>query len=146
MTPSCVSKVFIDIIHIMYKRMKSFIFWPQREELEMSMPMEFGKSFGIKVSIIIDCFEMFIEQPSLQGAILFLSSGYGGRISDNFITENCRLLLKLLPGDIVFADRGFDISESIGICCVEVKIPAFTRGKKQLSPLGVGIYTKNCPH
>ena len=63
-TPSCVSKVFTDIIHIMYNRMKSYIFWLQREELEMSMPMEFWKSFGVKVSIIIDCFEIFIERPS----------------------------------------------------------------------------------
>ena len=160
MTPSCVSKVFLDIIHIMYKRIKSFIFWPQREELEMSMPMEFGKCFGVKVSIIIGCFESFIERPSSllaraetfsyykhhntvkyligitsQGAISFLSSGYGGRVSDKFITENCRLLSKLLPGDIVLADRGFDISESVGLCCAEVRIPAFTRGKKQLSAL-----------
>ena len=159
-TPSCVSKVFLDIVHIMYKRMKSFIFWPQREELEMSMPMEFRKSFGVKVSIIIDCFEIFIERPSSllaraetfsnykhhntvkyligitpQGAVSFLSNGYGGRVSDKFITENCGLLSKLLPGDIVLADRGFDISESVGLCCAEVKIPAFTRGKKQLSPL-----------
>ncbi|CAC5382388.1 unnamed protein product [Mytilus coruscus] len=35
-----------------------------REELRMSMPMEFRKHFGVKVSIIIDCFEFFIERPS----------------------------------------------------------------------------------
>ena len=92
--------------------MKSLIFWPHREELEMSMPIEFRKCFGVKVSIIIDCFEIFIERPSSllpraeifsnykhyntvkyligispQGAISFLSSGYGGRVSDKFVTD-----------------------------------------------------------
>jgi hypothetical protein len=54
------------------------------------------------------------------------------------LTENCDLLSKLLPGDIVLADRGFDIQDSVGLHCAEVKIPAFTRGKKQLSPLCTG--------
>jgi hypothetical protein len=70
-----------------------------------------------------------------QGAVSFLSKGWGGRVSDKHVTEHCGLLLKLLPGDIVLADRGFDIKESVGLYCAEVKIPAFTKGKKQLSPL-----------
>jgi hypothetical protein len=49
------------------------------------------------------------------------------------ITENCGFLNKLLPGDLVLADRGFDIRESVGVMCAEVHIPAFTKGKKQLS-------------
>lgn len=159
-SPSCVSKIFLDVIHIMYVRMKCLILWPEREELQMSMPMEFRKHFGVKVSIIIDGFEIFIDRPSdllaraetwsnyehhntvkyligitSQGAISFLSCGYGGRVSDKHLTENCGLLNKLLPGDIVLADRGFDIKESVGLCCAEVKIPAFTRGKQLLSPL-----------
>jgi hypothetical protein len=51
------------------------------------------------------------------------------------LTENCGLLNTLLPGDIVLADRGFNITESVGLCCAEVKIPAVTKGKKQLFPL-----------
>lgn len=61
-SPSCVSKIFLDMIHIMYVRMKCLILWPDREELQMSMPMEFRKYFGVKVSIIIDCFEIFINR------------------------------------------------------------------------------------
>jgi len=60
----CVSKIFSDTIHVMYVRMKPLILWPGREELQKSMPMEFRKHFGVKVSIIIDCFEIFIERPS----------------------------------------------------------------------------------
>ena len=35
------------------------------------------------------------------------------------------------------ADRGFDISDTLGSVCAGVRIPAFTKGKKQLSPLDV---------
>ena len=69
-----------------------------------------------------------------QGAVSFLSKEWGGRATDKHITENCGLLIKLLPGDIVLADRGFDIQESVGLSFAEVKIPAFTRRKQQLSP------------
>ena len=61
----------------------------------------------------------------------FLSKGWGGRVTDKHMTENCDLLNKLLPGDIVLADRRFDIQDSVGLHCAEVKIPAFTRGKKK---------------
>ena len=39
---------------------------------------------------------------------------------------------KLLPGDIVLADRGFDISDSVGTVHARLHIPAFTKGKNQL--------------
>jgi len=117
------------------------------------MPMEFRSIFGTKVAVIIDCFEVFTDRPSNllaraqtwssykhhntvkfligccpQGAISFISRGWGGRVSDKHLTENCGLLNKLLPGDILLADRGFDIQESVGMMCAEVKIPAFTKG------------------
>ena len=41
---------------------------------------------------------------------------------------------KLLPGDVVLADRGFDIDELLGSIGCTLKIPAFTKGKPQLSP------------
>ena len=58
-------------------------------------------------------------------------------MSDKHLTENCGILTKLLPGDTVLADRGFDIKESVGLYCATVKLPAFTRGKKQLSGIEV---------
>ena len=50
-------------------------------------------------------------------------------MSDVNLTEECGLLRKLLPGDVVLADRGFTIQESAGMHCAEVKTPPFTRGK-----------------
>jgi hypothetical protein len=53
----------------------------------------------------------------------------------NGTTESQRLVNAQHTDVILLADRGFDITESVGLCCAEVKIPAFTKGKKQLSPL-----------
>lgn len=49
-------------------------------------------------------------------------------MSDKFITENSRFLDNLLPGDVVLADRGFNIEESIGAVGASLDIPTFTRG------------------
>ena len=43
-----------------------------------------------------------------------------------FIFEN------ILPGDLVLADRGFNIAESLGAHAT-LQIPAYTKGKQQLS-------------
>ena len=124
--------------------------------------MCFRKHFGTKIAVIIDCFEVFINKPknvmaraqtfssykhhntvnffigiTPQGVISYISKAWGGRTSDKFLTENCDFLKKLTPGDIVMADRGFDIEESVAVYCAEVKIPSFTKGKRQLSSLDV---------
>ena len=61
---SIVSLSFLSMIHVMYIRMKNLIIWPDREELRLTMPMEFRKYFGLKVATIIDCFKVFLERPS----------------------------------------------------------------------------------
>lgn len=112
--------------------------------------------------MIIDCFEIFINWPSNllaraqtylsykshntvkiligitpQGSISFVSQAWGGRTSDKYLTEKCKILGKLLPGDLVLADRGFTIHESVIFQRAELAIPAFTKGKDQLDPVDV---------
>ena len=77
-----------------------------------------------------------------QGTISFISKGWGGRVSDQHLTEKCGLLERLLPGDVLLADRGFNIQESAGVYCAEVKIPPFTKGKSQLSKFEVDTSRK----
>ena len=153
-------------IEILYVRLGPLVKWPDRSELLRTMPMSFRRSYG-KCIIIIDCFEVFIERPtnlmaraqtwsnykhhntvkfligiSPQGAVTYISKAWGGRVSDVHLTEHCDLLEKLLPGDLILADQGFNIQDSAGLYCAEVKLPPFTRGKKQLSKAEVDVSRK----
>ena len=73
--------------------------------------------------------------PHQFGTVNFVSKGYGGRVSDKYITEDCGYLRKLLPGDVVLADR--DVADSVAFRGATLNIPAFTRGKPQLDPKAV---------
>ena len=53
------------------------------------------------------------------------------------LTDKCGLLNHLKPGDLVMADRGSTIRESVALYQAQLAIPAFTRGKNQLDPLDV---------
>jgi len=153
-----VSRILSKWLTQMDIRLQDLIIWPDRD----SMPLCFQESFGKKVAIIIDCFEVFIERPSNlrarastwsnykhrntakiligiipQGTVAYISEAWGGRVSDKYLTEHCGILQKLLPGDIVLADRGFDIADSVASMRAELHIPAFTRGKSQLSAMEV---------
>ena len=159
---STVSRIFSSWLTTMEIRLSPLIYWPEREELWQTMPQCFQYSFGKKTTVIIDCFEVFIEKPTNllaraqtfssykhhntikvligitpQGSISFVSKAWGGRTSDKFLTENCGLMNKLLPGDLVMADRGFTIHDIVALKRAELAIPAFTKGKSQLDPVDV---------
>ena len=159
---STLSRRFNEMLDIMAIRLDFLIFWPDRENLQKTMPLCFRPTYGLKVAAIIDCYEIKIEKPSNfaarsatwsqykqsntvkvliaispQGMTMFLSDSWGGRVSDKHLTRECGILRKLLPGDIVLADRGFDIEEDVAMMQASLKIPAFTKGVSQLSPLDV---------
>ena len=68
-----------------------------------------------------------------QGIISYISNGWGGRVSDKYIVENSGYLRHLVPGDVVLADRGFDVTDSLALFGATLSIPAFTRSHDQLS-------------
>ena len=72
-----------------------------------------------------------------QGVISFVLKAWGGRTPDQHLTENCGIMKYLLPGNVILADRGFDIGDSGAHCGATVEIPAFTKGKKQLSAFDI---------
>ena len=156
------SRIFSSWMVVLDAKLSTLVFWPEREHLWNTMPVCFQYAFEKKVTVVIDCFELFIERPSNllaraqtfssykhhntikiligispQGSICFVSEALGGRTSDKYLTENCGFLEHLLPGDMVIADRGFTIAESVGLKQAKLVIPAFTKGKSQLDPVDV---------
>ncbi|XP_065144923.1 uncharacterized protein [Paramisgurnus dabryanus] len=58
---------------------------------------------------------------------------WGGRVSDKQITKESGFLELLEPMDEVLADRGFLIRDELAAIGATLRIPHFTKGKKQLS-------------
>ena len=54
-------------------------------------------------------------------------------MSDKVITQQSGFLKKVEYGDDIIADRGFNVGEDIAVSGGRLLIPAFTRGKAQLS-------------
>ena len=116
------------------------IIWPEREALRENLPTCFS-SFKECVCIT-DCTEIYIECPlnlNARGQIFsnyklvsFLSAGWGGRASESQLTH----------GDCVLADRGFLVEEELTTRGAVLRIPAFTRGKKQMTAKDINISRK----
>ena len=65
--------------------------------------------------------------PQGVAIVSFISKGWGGCASDQFITEHSGFLRQVLSGDIILADRGFLIEESLGARGASLYIPALQR-------------------
>lgn len=150
---STASRYFHKWIEAIFNRLKNHVLiWPTLEELEVSMPMCFRKHYPKTVSII-DCFETQIEIPNNrndqaatystyksrntvkylisstpQGTINFISKGFTGRTSDQYIVRNSEYLQHLQPGDEVLADKGFDVAADIGLKGAILVTPAYKKG------------------
>ena len=158
---STISRTFEFVIGLLYAKLNSLIIWPTRDAVKKTMPMVIRKHYP-RCVVIIDCFEIFVDSPTdllarvhtysqykhnntvkylieitPQGTVSYISVGWGGRTSDKYLTEHCSLLSNLVPGNIVLADREFDVSDSVGLYCSTLKIPAITRGKSQHSGIEV---------
>jgi len=135
-------------------RLSPLISWPEREQLWKTMPTCFQYTFGKTVTVVIDCFEVFIERPTNllaraqtfssykhhntikvligitpQGTISFVSQAWGGRASDKFLTENCGFeLITRGHGN----GRGFTISESVAMAHAKLGLQMFAFMWKEL--------------
>ena len=75
----------------------------------------------------------FLLAISPTGAVTLVSKCWGGRESDKHLTTNSGFLQHLQHGDLVLADRSFDIADELAMCGASLAIPPYTRGKSRLS-------------
>ena len=141
-------------------KLSFLIRFPDREIVTKTLPPHFKELYP-RLTSIFDCFELFIETPkspkaraqtysnykhhntlkvficcSPLGAITYISKAWGGRVSDVELVRRCGFIHDKfhMPGDQLLADRGFTLKEDFATACsADLIIPAFTKGKSQLS-------------
>lgn len=131
LSKSYVAKIVRKTLPLITSCMQDLIIFPLKKQIQSNLPIPFRSRYS-NVQSIIDCFEVQIEKPTNavqqaltwssykscntikylisitpDGLISYISEGYGGRTTDTCIFEDCGYLLKLSPGAVVLADRGF---------------------------------------
>ena len=151
---STISRCISKWIDVMYVRLKPLVKWPEREQLVKTMPMDFRRHFKHCVTII-DCFEVFVERPTNlkaraqtwsnykhhntikfligiapQGAITFISRGWGGRALSRVqihvervigvVRQKYTIFQSTLPVNFIMCSKNQDIiviDKVVTICC-----------------------------
>lgn len=156
MSTSNASKIFSKSLIMLECYLKTLIFWPSSEKIKYFLPIPFRARYN-KVQSIIDCLEIEIEKPTdpvkqaltwseykkcntlkylvsstPDGFINYISTGYGGRISDALLVQTCVYLQVIPPGSSVMADRGFkEIAKYLNEKhCVLVRPPSVSSSVK----------------
>ena len=70
---------------------------------------------------------------ALKSSPVIIDSPCGYLTPNSTPIGHARNIRAIEPGDTVLADKGFDITEDIGLHGGQLAIPAFTRGKSQLT-------------
>ncbi|XP_055070679.2 uncharacterized protein [Misgurnus anguillicaudatus] len=133
-----VTRTVHRIINIMFTTLvPTAVFWPSRVELRKNLPASLRSTYP-DCAVIIDCFRVSLEKEDInqqvdsmptqsalvnelkyvigvapQGVVMFVSSGSPGHVTDKSLVESSGLLFKLLPGDVVLAERDFDIDDLV---------------------------------
>lgn len=78
---------------------------------------------------------------SPNAALVYASPLYPGSTSDVAIVKHCKILDKLIPGDLIIADKGFTIYDQLP-AGVSLNIPPFLTGKSQFTQSEANIAVK----
>ncbi|KAJ8675972.1 hypothetical protein QAD02_011758 [Eretmocerus hayati] len=131
------SRISHESVRILSHLLKQLIYQPSQAEVQKNSPIPF-RAYCNSVYVLMDAFEIQIQKPSnpiLQvltwseykkcntikyiiaitpdGSIVFISRGYGERISDIKLFEACGIMDILPEGCACMADRGFKGIEGI---------------------------------
>ena len=156
LSQSHVSRIITTWVNAMFHHFKEVEIWPMREQPFANLP-EKVREFCPTLRCIIDATEIYIEQPknpeaqqltfsayknhntlksligiSGDGAINFVSTLEGRSIADRDLTVKSGILGKdWAKGDVLMADRGFEIQDDLAPLGVKLNIPPFLKGKGQ---------------
>ena len=156
---SICSNIFATWVRFLSKFLGSaLIVWLPKEVIVSQLPQCFVEGHYQNTRCIIDCTEVYIERPksldvqaatwsdykqhntfkilvtiSPSGYIMHLSDCHGGRATDQFICRNSGLYNLLEYGDVVMADRGFQIKEDLLHHYCQLAAPPGARTKSQLT-------------
>ena len=149
--------------------LKNVVAYLPRKAIRDNLPEAFIKTDNNKCRAILDSAEVFIERPKpldCQAAtwsdykhhhtikflvgispsvfITFLSSCYGGRASDKFITKDSGFYDLLERDDVVMADRGFQIQEDLLLHCCNLQVLPGAWTKSQMTKKRGRKDKRNC--
>lgn len=155
---SVISRYITTWICFLYRVFMEMDWMPSVEQVKATLPSAFKEKFDTTYAII-DGSEVFIETPSdlfmqsstwsqykqhntvkflvactPNGGICYISPVYVGSISDVELTRKSGFLTKLedKPGISIMADRGFTIKDMLKELRIDLNIPPFLDGRRQL--------------
>ena len=155
---SLVSRYITTWICFLYHVFMEVDWMPSIEQVKATLPSVFKEKFATTYAII-DGSEIFIETPSdlfmqsstwsqykqhntvkflvactPNGGICYISPVYVGSISDVELTRRSGFLTKLedKPGISIMADRGFTVKDMLKDLGIDLNIPPFLEGRRQL--------------
>lgn len=137
LSTSQASRVFKNTLGPITHFLKTFVYCPDPRSVKQNLPIAF-RAYYSNVYAIIDAFEVEIEKPSdpvhqaltwseykkcntikyliactPDGMIIFVSQGYGGRIPDTLLFEDCKIMDVLPKKCVILADRVFKNLETL---------------------------------
>ena len=150
-----VSDIIITWANFLYLMLGSLPIWSSKEQIKQYLPEVFKGEFE-NIRCIIDCTEIKCQTPQdlekqsefyseykshntfkgLVGIspnvwITFVSSLYGGSISDKEIVKSSSFVDLLDENDMIMADRGFDIQDLLASKKVTLFIPPKRQSKSE---------------